>query len=595
MDMSGDDITTPEHPHVWEKTEIVLHSQRSYGSPYTDVEVWMDLTGPGYEGRVYGFWDGDDAFRVRFVATSPGRWSWVSGSNQQDPGLTGRRGSFEARAWSNDEKSENPCRRGFLRPTANSRALEYADGTPCYLIGDTWWSLPTYRYQWIDDDVERPIGPDMGFKDMVRFRKRQGYNCIATIAAFPSWADDGLPPEVRIDDGANTCLRDAWPHPSSGSAKDMHNEGGRPFLFPGKVAGYEDVYPDVDRINPAYFQHMDRKIDYLNGNGFVAFIEALRRDASQPWERFHDWPESNVRYVHNLWSRYQANSCIFSPIHFDCGYGSISSRAFNDIANRLREKGLPPFGALVSCNSHGSSLVNFGNNDEAPWLTLHQIGNLRDHNSHWLLTDIHNESDPPKPAMNGEPYYVGYPPGTPIKPETEEADLYARSGMYGSFLSGGLAGHIYGAVGLWGGDVHPDADYTMWDALPWRSGDQMRHLRTFVFSEGTRYRDLVPIADLVYPNKTSETTGNRGWAYCARTPERDLFMLHFEADCRAASVRGTLFEREYAATWFDPRTGEWIDAGTLESGHMCEISLPPFPDGDDPSSTDWAMKLVLTE
>ena len=53
----------------------------------------------------------------------------------------------------------------------------------------------------------------------------------------------------------------------------MHNEGGRPFLFPGKAEGYEQVLPDLDRINPEYFRYMDRKVDYLGDNGFVSFIE----------------------------------------------------------------------------------------------------------------------------------------------------------------------------------------------------------------------------------------------------------------------------------------------------------------------------------
>ena len=60
----------------------------------------------------------------------------------------------------------------------------------------------------------------------------------------------------------------------------MDNEGGRPFVFPGKVPGYENMFPDVDRVNPEYFRYVDRKIDYLNEQGFVPFIEVSRRDAS---------------------------------------------------------------------------------------------------------------------------------------------------------------------------------------------------------------------------------------------------------------------------------------------------------------------------
>ncbi len=92
--------------------------------------------------------------------------------------------------------------------------------------------------------------------------------------------------------------------------------------------------------------------------------------------------------------------------------------------------------------------------------------------------------------------------------------------MYGSFLSGGLAGHVYGAEGIWGADIEPAAPIKMWDAFQWSSGGQMKHLRTFAFSIGKRYQDLVPDADLVSPNKTQTTRGYEGWAYCARTPDK---------------------------------------------------------------------------
>jgi hypothetical protein len=574
--------------HVWEKVEITLHAANAYENPYTDVEVWVDLQGPGFQRRVYGFWDGEDVFRVRVLATTPGEWRWTSGANVADSGLRDQSGAFRAIAWTEAEKQENPCRRGFLRPTGNGHAIEHADGTPCFLLGDTWWSTPTFRYRWDDDGIERPIGPEMGFKDMVRLRRSQGYNCIAMIAAFPNWANDGHPPHIELDDAEHTGIRSAWRQAGTQSAKDMHNEGGRPFLFPGRVPGYKDVYPDMDRINPAYFRYMDRKVDYLNAQGFIPFIEVARRDASQAWARFYNWPASYARYIQYVWTRYQANNCIFSPIHFDWAHLSIPSRAYNEPANAVVAKGIPAFDTLRSCNSAGSSLINFGNSDQNKWLTMHQIGNLRHHASHWLLTEIYHESQPTRPALNGEPYYAGWPPGTPILPGTEEADTYCRSGMYGSFLSGGLAGHIYGAEALWGGDIEPAAPYKMWDALQWRSGAQMQYLREFALSEGARYQELVPNAQLVYPNQTHEWEGNRGWAYCARTPDKSLFMVYFEADCPQSIVRGTLYERTYHAQWFNPRNGEWTDIGPLTASHQCEIKLPL-----QPTSEDWALKLTL--
>ena len=65
--------------------------------------------------------------------------------------------------------------------------------------------------------------------------------------------------------------------------------------------------------------------------------------------------------------------------------------------------------------------------------------------------------------------------------------------MYGSFLSGGLAGHVYGAEGIWGADIEPTAPIHMWDAFQWRSGAEMQYLKTFAFSIGRRYQELVPL------------------------------------------------------------------------------------------------------
>jgi hypothetical protein len=160
--------------------------------------------------------------------------------------------------------------------------------------------------------------------------------------------------------------------------------------------------------------------------------------------------------------------------------------------------------------------------------------------------------------------------------------------MYGSFLSGGLAGHIYGANALWGGDIEPEAPVKMWESLAWRSGDQLQHLRTFATSEGKRYQELVPNAEWVTPNKSGPTNGNRGWAFCARTPDKAFMLLYFEAGCPEASVRGLLPNGSYAGQWFDPRTGEWIDAGELAANQHSYLSLPPFPSGED-----WGFKLVL--
>jgi uncharacterized protein DUF4038/uncharacterized protein DUF5060 len=583
-------VAAAEPVHVWEKQEITLTARGSYENPYTQVDVWIDLRGPGFAKRVYGFWTGEQEFKVRFLATAPGEWTWATGSEPRDAGLAGRSGSFSALPWTETEKQEVSTRRGFIRPTPNRHAFEYADGEPMLYLADTWWAVPTFRYKWYDDDEVRPAGPEMGFKDMVRVRKTQGFNGVAMLASMPNWAADGHPSTIQLDDAEKTTVRNAWGKPGTKTAKDMHNEGGRPFHFPGKVPGYEDVFPDVDRINPAYFAHMDKKIDYLNKQGFIPFIEVSRRDSGMPWKKFYEWPVSYARYIQYVFARYQANNCLFSPIHYDWSGHTISGRDYNDAANLVIDRwGRPPFGTLLSGNANPSTLVNFGGADEARWLTFHQSGNRREHEFYWHLTEMFR-AKPTLPALHGEPYYSGLVLGKQIgaKGGTDLDSLYSRSGLYGSFLSGGLAGYIYGVQGMWGADIHPQAEHRMWEVLDWPSAQQVHHLRTFAFSDGARFQALEPIADLLLPHQAGPVHGYTGWAYCARTPEQDLFLIFFERDAPQAQLRGGKAEATYDARWFDPRDGLWGEAFELKTDKSGYVSLPARP-----TTNDWGLKLVL--
>jgi hypothetical protein len=377
----------------------------------------------------------------------------------------------------------------------------------------------------------------------------------------------------------------------------MDNEGGRPFFFPGKVPGYEDMFPDVDRINPEYFKYIDRKIDYLNANGIVPFIEVSRRDSGLCWYKYYKWPDSYSRFIQYVWSRYQANNTVLSPVHLDIIDETVSPDDYTHAIRVVKDKyGMPPFGTLLSANANPSTLENWG---EHSWVTLHTTGNMREHDHFWYLTEIYQLKQP-VPALNGEPYYAGYKDNRGAgatnykrgaEGGTEKDDEFVRACAYGCFLSGGFGGHVYGAEGIWGADIEPTAPTKMWDAFQWRSASQLHHLRTFALSIGKRYQELVPMSDLVSPNKSHDTLSYQGWAYCARTEDKNVFLAYFEKGCPPAKIRGAHLNSRYRAQWFNPRDGTWTDvgAGELVADKIGIITMPAVP-----TDTDWGLRLVYS-
>ncbi len=599
----------PGAAHVWEVQELEFRSAQSYHNPYTEVTCWIELTGPGFSSRVYAFWDGGDVFRVRIVATAPGTWSWTSASNQPgDRGLNGKSGTFAARAWTEEEKQQNPNRRGFLRSTPNGHALQYADGTPFFLVGDTWLAASTWRLPLTEQPVEPNYepGPGITFQQAVAFRKAQGFNSISMIAAFPTWASDQYP--FTFADKQGVYYRNAWEKfgvtlpDGKTTAKDMHDERGyRPFEI---VPNHEGL-PDFDRVIPAYFQSLDRKMALLNQQGFIAMLETVRRDNTPPWKAYFNFQESYARFVQYMVSRYGAYNMIFSKIHLDIipKGTSLSAEDYNDaLKYHLRKYGPMPFGQPVTTLIDRSTYTTFGHGDKAPWITLHSTGNNpRDHGIYAELETLFGLT-PPYPALDLEPYYTGWmfplnsPAGERPEPNTERDNYFSRAQMYGCVLSGGLSGHVHGTAAY---DITTTGEPAgwrpyFWDALKYTSAGYMQWLRNFILSEGARYRDLLLASDDLTPRKAegSPARGLDGWAFLMRTKEKDLGLLYFENKARRVRAANWSPNAAYRFAWYNPRTGQWLDPIRVSADAQGNLQLPPFPGGREAAEIDWAAKIT---
>ena len=596
--------------HVWEMKEIVLKSEKVYDNYYKEVECWVDLEGPDFSKRIYAFWDGDNIFRARLVATSPGKWTYRSGSNQKgDKGLNNQTGEFDAIAWTEEEKKENPNRRGFIRPTSNGHALQYEDGTPFFLVGDTWlagtsWRLPFRGIKTADDYTP---APGIGFEDAVSYRKKQGFNSVSMIACFPNWESDCNASTYADKNGI--YLRNAWEkfgyYTKKGelTSKDMRDEyGNKPF----EMSSEHEGVADFDRINPDFFKSLDEKMRYLSEEGFVPLLETVRRDNCPAWKAYFDFNESYARFVQYLISRYGAYNIIFSGIHLDWipKEYSLTAQEFNKaLTYHFRKYGSLPFGQPHTTLINNSTYTQFGHGEDCPWLTMHSVGNKpRDHrvsDSLQILFDL----KPPYPAINFEPYYTGWDhqinmPGGERPPADSPRDNYfSRAQMYGSVLSGGLSGHVHGTAAY---DITSTGEPEgmrphFWNALKFESASYMRHLSNFILSERDKYRQLKPSHEDIHPRKApgSPEEGLDGWSYMMCTSEKDFALLYFEGKSVLPKISGFKENTPYNFEWFNPRNGKWENSVIIKTNENGELNLPAFPDGKNPSVSDWAAKILL--
>lgn len=154
--------------------ELALKPKQNHADPLA-VQVAAEFAGPGGARlTIPAFWDGRSSWRVRFTPLAAGPWSFSTVANTaDDPGLHGQKGAFDAQP----AQGENPLHRhgGILRVSENRHYLTYADGTPFFWLGDTWWFCPSKLVPF--DVSNRPDTPSM-YKRLIDTRREQHFSVV---------------------------------------------------------------------------------------------------------------------------------------------------------------------------------------------------------------------------------------------------------------------------------------------------------------------------------------------------------------------------------------------------------------------------------
>jgi len=149
-------VITPEGIFEWN-----IESRKTYDDPFSEVEVDVVFTKAGESWRVPAFWRGGTRWTVRFAPPASGTYSYfVESTDLSNPDLNGHKNEIGLTGYS----GANPLlKHGMLRVTKSGRSFEYADGTPFFWLGDTWWTGLSDRLSW---DGFQKMASDRRDKDL---------------------------------------------------------------------------------------------------------------------------------------------------------------------------------------------------------------------------------------------------------------------------------------------------------------------------------------------------------------------------------------------------------------------------------------------
>jgi len=384
---------------MWE----IAVSGRADGNPFLDYQVFADIAGENEQKTVKGFYDGDGTYRVRFMPSFTGEYSYRI------------YGSFCWTEYTGTFTVEEADSHGMV--CAEGVTLRYADGTLYNSIGTTCyvWNLQKEEIQ----------------KNTLKTLKDSAFNKIR-FCLFPKHYDYNFRNPVLFP-------FEGTPVDNSGINKQNFNE---------YKAETEGSSWDFEHLNLAYFKMLDGQIQALEDLGIEADIILFH-----PYDRWgfaKMTMEQNEFYLRYVLARYSAYRNVWWSLanEYDlCTYKTIED--WEQIAAWIVED--DPYGHLRSIHNC-RKLYDFTKD----WVThcsiQRQRGNLElDFIPEWL-------EQYKKPVVIDEMCYEGNieQDWGNISPE----EMLRR--MWKTVVNGGYPGHgeCYDLENVWwshGGVLHGES------------------------------------------------------------------------------------------------------------------------------------------
>jgi hypothetical protein len=507
----------------WEEMELIFTAQNEYVNPYTDVDLWLEFTGPGGRKIIRpGFWYDDNTWKVRF--TSPldsGEWAWKSFSSATDDrGLNGLTGTVQ----SGPCTSENPLiKNGLLRMSEAKRNIIHANGRSFLMIADTPWALP-WRGT-VESVTEYAVN-----------RQDRGFNTALLMSLQPDRDAEG--PVSRTETGGfDVAFKDL---------KDGH----------------------INYPVPSYFQYLDTLRNILVDHGIVPVFQPVFHGFGWKGLNVLGWnmePSEYARYSRYLVARYGAGPAMWLVgADSDGRYPTVEAGGEEiekwDAYRQPTGIHYSPSDDYVPAwwNSEETYVPHLNKMfQDAQWLDFQwcQTGHGGEHLTHKVERMFENR--PVKAVANGEPTYEG------IRDPLNAAGWWQGHEAWMQFTSGGTMGIVYGAGGLWNWKLSADEPgWPEWanSKASWQDAIQLPG-SVYVGYLGKALAGL----DITDIEKRPDLAGGK---YCLAKPG-ELYIVYLPEG-------GTVNLMEVSSgmlySWFDPVSGEFVNQGTVTGSDQVFIT-----------------------
>ncbi|HOK04490.1 MAG TPA: DUF4038 domain-containing protein [Victivallales bacterium] len=395
--------------------EVGFHSEREYQNPPFENELIAEFYSPsGKILKIRGFWDGKRKWKLRFSPDEIGQWEWKTFPVNLDNGLI-KSGSFIC----NQYTGKNPVyKNGSLKISKNGFYISYQSEEPFFWLGDTAWN-----------GVIR--GDDNNWQKYLRIRRKQKFNVIQFVACH-------------------------W----RGDSEDEF----------GEKACDDEVSPI--KINPRFFQRIDKRIFMINKSGLYAapviLWTLLETDIGQKLSE-----EDAILLAKYIVARYDACQCVWL-LGGDGDYQKIGIERWKRIGREVFKFSHKRLATLHPCGQNWVG-EEFRSEDWYSFIGYQSGHGDSDEHISWLVKgppSLMWKHQIQKPVINLEPNYEN---AIAYHHRTRFNAYHVRRAAYWSLFVSPPAGITYGhdSIWNWNFETGPSEGHGNWgDRLiePWYIG-----------------------------------------------------------------------------------------------------------------------------